>query len=108
MGFGLRHTALGAWAPVCGAAAGVSVIAIFLLRSEIARRRGLAALQQPGFAGFEIEDILYLIAPVTWAGGLADFVVGAGVGAPLFAFWVARQYMAVRAESVPCRSECPS
>jgi len=92
MGIGLRGGPLGTWAVVAGLAAGVALITIFTLRTALLRRIGPAALAQPGVAGFEIEDILYLIAPITWLGGLQRFVLAAGVGAPLFACWVARQY----------------
>jgi phosphatidylglycerophosphate synthase len=91
MGFGLRHGVLGAGAPFLGVVAGASLVAIFLLRSELGRRRGNAALTQPGAAGFEIEDVLYLIAPITWLGWLQPFVIAAAIGAPLFALWTALQ-----------------
>ena len=84
MGFGLTGTLLGAWAPVMGLAAGVAVAAIFLLRFEVERRRDKDATRQPGFAGFEIEDIMYIVAPVTWLGGLMPFLGLAAIGAPLF------------------------
>ncbi len=84
MGFGLTNTYLGAWAPVMGLSAGLAVAAIFLQRFEVERRRDKDATRQPGFAGFEIEDIMYIVAPVTWLGGLMPFLVLASIGAPLF------------------------
>jgi phosphatidylglycerophosphate synthase len=95
-GIGLRHGGLGLSAVFFGAAAGVAVITIFLLRSEIARRRGPAALAQPAAGGFELEDVLYAVAPITWLGALSPFIVAAGIGAPLFALWTARQYRNTR------------
>ena len=91
MGYGLRHGPLGRWAAVAGLVAGVAFVSIFLLRSELSRRRGACAVAQPGAAGFEIEDILYAIAPLTWASLLLPFVLAAAVGAPLFALFTARQ-----------------
>jgi hypothetical protein len=91
MGFGFRHGALGGWAILAGCTAGVAFVTIFLLRSELARRDPRAALVQPAAGGFEIEDILYVIAPLTWAGALLPFVLAAAVGAPLFALWTALQ-----------------
>jgi archaetidylinositol phosphate synthase len=93
MGVGLRHGPLGGWAVLAGFAAGVALITIFTLRGALAQRQGPSALAQPSFAGFEIEDILYLIAPVTWLGGLGPFVLAAGIGAPIFALWVVHQYL---------------
>jgi archaetidylinositol phosphate synthase len=96
MGFGLRHGWLGGWAGVLGLVAGTSFVTIFLLRSELARRLGRSALDQPAAGPFEIEDILYLIAPITWTGHLQAFVVLAAVGAPLFAAWTASRLAAAR------------
>jgi phosphatidylglycerophosphate synthase len=96
MGIGLRHGALGPLAVALGLAAGVAFVIIFVLRGAMAKRRGWDALAQPRFAGFELEDILYVIAPVTWLGWLAPFVVAASIGAPLFAVWVARNYRRTR------------
>lgn len=96
MGFGLRHAWLGSWSGVAGLVAGISFVTIFLLRSELARRMGRSALDQPAAGPFEIEDILYLIAPLTWSGHLQAFVAAASVGAPLFAIWTATRLVASR------------
>ena len=97
---GLAATALAAVAgSVCGLLAGVSLLSIFALRTRIARLRGWGALRQPAAGGFELEDILYLIAPLTWFGGLSYFVAAASVGAPLFALWTAAQYLNARRSS---------
>ena len=97
MGIGLRHGGLGNLAVGLGLAAGIAFVVIFVLRGAMAKRRGWDALAQPRFAGFELEDILYVIAPVTWLGWLAPFVVAAGIGAPLFSLWVVRNYRRSRA-----------
>ncbi|HWP66725.1 MAG TPA: CDP-alcohol phosphatidyltransferase family protein [Candidatus Limnocylindria bacterium] len=91
MGVGVRGT-LGDAGPFLGAAAGFAIIAIFVMRTELARRHGPSALAQPAAGGFEIEDVLYVIAPVTWFGLLPPFVLAASIGAPLFALWVARGF----------------
>jgi phosphatidylglycerophosphate synthase len=92
IGAGLRDGSLGLAAPLCGVTAGVAFVAIFTLRGAIIRRRGRDAVAQPAVGGFEIEDILYVIAPLTWLGGLEPFLVAAGIGAPLYALWAARSY----------------
>jgi phosphatidylglycerophosphate synthase len=94
MGIGLRSGSLGGWAPVIGILAGAAFVSIFALRSELARRRGPEALRQPSYAGFEVEDILYVIAPVTWLGGLQPFVIAAAIGAPIFALRTALEVWA--------------
>lgn len=89
MGASLRHGPLREWGILVGLVAGVSLIAIFLLRGAMARRRGTEAYRQPTLGGFELEDILYVIAPLTWLGWLGPFLVCAAVGIPLFAGWTA-------------------
>ena len=45
------------------------------------------AVGYPGFAGFELEDGIYLLAPITWAGYLTPFFVAAGIGASVYFAW---------------------
>jgi phosphatidylglycerophosphate synthase len=96
MGVGASGGTLGAWPAVLGAAAGVALVTIFTIRSARLKREGPSALEQPSAGGFEIEDVLYVIAPVAWLGLTGPFVVLAGVGAPLFACWVAWQALRAR------------
>ncbi len=91
IGFGLDESALGAWAMPMGLLAGLSVGAIFAGRFYIEERFGHDLVKQESFAGFEIEDTLYIIGPVTWLGGLAPFLTAACIGAPLFLAVVIRQ-----------------
>ncbi len=108
MGLSVRHGQLGWMGPVFGITAGLAVITIFSLRSSMSRWRGRAAFDQPSWGGFEVEDILYLVAPVTWLGWLEPFVVAAGLGAPVFALWVARQWMITRTHRTAPVPERPS
>ncbi|MDX1540622.1 MAG: hypothetical protein R3349_04395, partial [Geminicoccaceae bacterium] len=60
------------------------------------RRAGKAATRQPRWHGFEIEDVLYLLGPVTWLGGLEPFLLLAGIGAPVYlvhVIWVCRRLL---------------
>ncbi len=85
MGIGLRHGALGVWSVPIGIVAGLSISSIFALRNEIERRAGKAAIKQRSLFGFEIEDMLYIFAPLTWLGWLAPALALTAVGAPVFA-----------------------
>lgn len=98
MGVGLRDGPLGVWAIPMGLVAGLSLVAIFTLRGAMAQRRGNDVYRQPAFAGFELEDILYLIAPVTWLGLLSGFFSLASIGIPVFALWSALQWRRIRRE----------
>ena len=92
VGVGLSDGRLGEWTIVLGIVAGVSVFVILSLRVDQERRSGKQAVAQPSFAGFEIEDTLYLVGPVTWAGGLAPFLIASGIGTPIFLLWVLWQW----------------
>lgn len=87
-GVGLRGGFLGEWGPWLGWVAGVSVASIMTIRVILELRDGRASVRQSVYAGFEIEDTLYVIAPVVWLDFLEYFIVAAGVGAPLFLVYV--------------------
>ncbi len=75
-----------------GTAAGVAIALIFWLRMRIEDLGGKAASRQASMAGFETEDVLYLLPLVTLCNGTVPFLVAAAIGAPLFAVWVVFDY----------------
>jgi phosphatidylglycerophosphate synthase len=81
-----------------GVAAGLAIAVIFVLRLELERRAGKNATRQPNLLGCELEDVMYLLGPVTWLGLLEPLLVLAGIGAPLFALLVLWQGRAVLLE----------
>lgn len=87
-GIGLRDATLGPWMIGLGIAAGLGVAAIMSVRMLVEARLGRSSVRQKVRAGFEIEDTLYVVAPVTWLGGLEYFIILAGIGAPLFLIYV--------------------
>ena len=83
-------------APVAyGAIAGVAVALIFFLRMRIEAVAGKAEVAQSFAAGFETEDVLYLLPLVTLFDVVSPFLVAAAIGAPLFALWVALDHRRV-------------
>ncbi|MFL6602221.1 MAG: CDP-alcohol phosphatidyltransferase family protein [Steroidobacteraceae bacterium] len=80
---------------VLGLVAGSAVALIFFLRMRIEGLAGKAASQQVSLAGFETEDVLYLLPLVTIFNGLTPFLIAASIGAPLFAVWVVIDYRRV-------------
>ena len=80
---------------VLGLVAGSAVALIFFLRVRIEAMGGKAASKQTSLAGFETEDVLYLLPLVTVFNGLTPFLVAASIGAPLFAVWVVIDYRRV-------------
>ena len=83
--------ALGIWAIPCGVVGAASLVGIFALRSEMAERHVPGALDQPSGGGFDLNDVLYLVAPLAWLGWIAPFVVAAAIGTPIFCLVTARQ-----------------
>lgn len=98
IGVGLVDT-LGARAAWMGGIAGFAIAGIFQMRYEIESREGKAAISQPRFAGFEAEDVLYLVPLVVLAGGLALFLRAAAIGAPLAFAIVFAQYVMTKRHS---------
>ncbi len=88
MGIGQRYGPLEDWAVPLGVVAGLAVAATMSVRVEIEVREGTEAVKQGSIAGFEPEDILYMVGPVIWLGYGIPFLVAAGIGAPLFLLWV--------------------
>ena len=91
MGLGARHGALETWSIPLGIAAALGTAVIFIARIELERRAGKGAVRQPNLLGFELEDAMYLVAPITWLNLVEPFLVLAGSGTPVFAVIVLRE-----------------
>ena len=99
MGIGLSGGGLGGWALALGAAGFASAILSMFLNLDIDTARGLAegdTVGYPGAAGFELEDGIYLIAPITWLGWLEPFFVLCGIGAAVYCLWTAWTLLRLR------------
>lgn len=96
IGIGQRHGDLGDWAIALGLLAGIAVAAIFHMRHEIELAVGKEEARQPNVGIFEAEDILYVLPLIALAGKLHIFLLLSAVGAPLFALWVLREYLALK------------
>lgn len=92
IGYGLMNSKLGSWALLMGTVSGVCVAYIFHLRTQMEQQIGTDATHQPNFAGFDMEDILYLFPIVTLLNGLVPLLITATIGAPIFAVWFFWQY----------------
>jgi phosphatidylglycerophosphate synthase len=99
IGIGLAGV-VGPYAIVLGVIAGGAVAGIFHLRNIIESRHGKTATRQPGFAGFEAEDVLYLLPLVTLSGQLNAFLFAAAVGAPIALLIVAWDHRRDRSVAV--------
>ena len=88
----VHHSAMIVSAEWLGGIAGVAVALIFFLRMRIESMAGKSGTKQASMAGFETEDVLYLLPVVTLLNGMTPFLVAASIGAPLFAVWVVVDY----------------
>ena len=98
LGLGLSEGPYGSWTTAIGVAG--SACAILALLVNISRDRQLElandakltdaadSVGYPGFAGFELEDGIYLLAPITWLGFLLPFFLAAGIGAIVYFLWI--------------------
>jgi len=104
IGLGLGHVdgELGIWAIVLGGAgASAAIISLFSNLGIDERSDDLdagEAIGYPGFAGFELEDGIYLIAPVTWLGFLMPFFIASGIGAIIYCLWTIWSYIKLGAK----------
>jgi phosphatidylglycerophosphate synthase len=87
VGWGLYTQGAGPWAAVLGFAAGLSHPVIVTLRMTMDIKFGAESVAHPRAGGFEIEDFIYLIGPITWAGGLVYFLIVYGLGTLGYLGW---------------------
>lgn len=96
LGIGLRSTEmnglnLGDWPLLLGLAGMLSAIASMFINIGIDKLQGDdetgEAIGYPGYAGFELEDGIYLIAPITWLGFLTPFFIVVSAGAAIYLLW---------------------
>lgn len=102
IGIGLSDGPLGGWAWALGAAGAASAIISLFINLDIDKQMALTdgdSAGYPGFAGFELEDGIYLIAPITWLGGLTPFFVLCGIGASVYCLWSAWSLMKLRSRT---------
>lgn len=82
IGAGLREDPIvGSAALAFGVTAGVAVTLTFLL---VMRLDSLGAAAFSGSGGFDPDDVLFLVGPIAWLGGLPWLLLAGGIGAPLF------------------------
>lgn len=99
IGWGLAAGPLGAWALVLGLAGATTALLAMGLNLDLDRQLSLGdgdSVGYPGWAGFELEDGIYLLAPVTWLGGLEPFLVAAGIGAIAYLLWTLGRVLRAR------------
>lgn len=88
VGIGLSSGPLGLWAIGLGSAGALCALLAMPVNMGIDETTASDdAVGYPALAGVELEDAMYLIAPITWFGFLSEFFVLAGVGAVVYLIW---------------------
>jgi len=101
LGIGFWQGSLGVWALLFGGAGAASALISLYTNLGIDRELDLVetgdSTGYPGYAGFELEDGIYLLAPVTWLGFLMPFFAAAGIGASVYCLWTVISLFRLRA-----------
>lgn len=92
IGLGLQDSALGIWSIILGFAAGLLNLVILYLRMTMEKRHGTQAVEHPSYAGFEIEDFIYLIGPITWFTHILYFFIPYALGSIGYLVWTITKY----------------
>ena len=93
IGIGLATTETGSTPVLMGVMSGGSVAMIFHLRNHMETKGGKTAVAMSTVAGFEAEDILYLLPLVTLCDVLPQFLLAACIGAPVAAILVTIHFL---------------
>jgi len=87
LGIGLRDGLIGGWAIWLGALAAPVILITTLVALRHTDMQGGECDDYPLFAGFALEDGLYLIGPIVWLGWIEPFFLLGAPGVFLFGFW---------------------
>ena len=105
LGFAVHGGVLGDWPIALGLAGATAAVASLFFNLDLDRHldpaSGSDSYGYPAYAGFELEDGIYLLAPITWLGWLEPFVVAAGLGAVVYCLWTLLCVLRARSQSRP-------
>jgi archaetidylinositol phosphate synthase len=79
-GIGLRHSSLGGDAVWLGLWTGLALILCGTWSELLERREPPGTRAYAGAFGFDLDDLLYLLAPIIWFGWLVPLLVGGSLG----------------------------
>lgn len=85
IGIGLRDGPIGPWSIALGLIAATSIALGSVLSEWLERREGSGKKAYEGVAGFDFDDVLYLLGPFAWLGWLFPILIGASIGGPAMA-----------------------
>lgn len=97
IGIGSRDSIPELIAIIMGLAAASGVIVAEVLAERIDQLKKVDGKKAyPGIAGFNFDDILFLFALIVWIDWQQYFLIGASIGAPLFAILTLHKYRQIQ------------
>lgn len=100
IGIGARDAIPELLAVMMGFVAGFGVVIASTLAEKIDQlKEKVDEKAFPGFAGFDFDDILLLFVIIVWADWQLYFLIGASIGAPLFALLTFHKLRQINSES---------
>ena len=93
LGIGFQNGHLGPWSMWLGIVGGISALVCVFLnlnidnKNEAIKPEDGESIGYPQLFRFELEDGIYLIAPITWLGWLEEFYIVSGFGALVYFLW---------------------
>jgi archaetidylinositol phosphate synthase len=85
IGMGLRDSNLGAWAILMGLVGCLSIVVASVVAERFERQDEAGRKPFSGVAGFDFDDVLYLLGPAIWLGAAYPILVASSVVTPVFA-----------------------
>ena len=96
LGIGMRDGSIGTWSIGLGAVLAPIILTTTLFAVKLSDGDGGNGDDYPTFAGFELEDGIYLIGPIVWLGWIEPFFLLGSMGVLLFGLWTGYRYMRSR------------
>ena len=93
LGIGMRDGLIGSWSILLGLLAAPVILTTTLLALRISDDSDGDTEDYPIFAGFELEDGIYLIGPVVWLGWIEPFFLLGSIGVMLFGGWTLLRFL---------------
>ena len=93
LGIGFQGGFLGNWSIIIGLTGCFTAVACVFLNLKIDEKNDQVdpakgeSIGYPMILGFELEDGIYLMAPIAWLGWLEPFFISAGIGAAIYGVW---------------------
>jgi archaetidylinositol phosphate synthase len=96
-GIGARHSWLGVWAAPLGVIATAAMLVCWIVGEWYQKLEGSGRKAYEGRWGFDMDDGLYLIAPLIWFGLMSFVVVGAAAATSVMAVLIIIRFHQLKA-----------